>query len=394
MRDLWHLFRGSVPRLGELNYAYEKAGLTVENEPIPLGADCILIEAVVELPHQVTHAKGDFELHLNGQTVYPESQRIDGPGETTCLQFRLSVPVHSSSGELIWRGRSIGQVFLPILDTEEFTKKFSLRMPTASVRIGDRVVACQTFVTTQCQGLIVSGLLQSSTSLAPILDLGLRVEIHRQEGGPVGVVAVQLTSSQLKARQALVSVVPPKPKRLGTWYITWYLGDKPLASHVLKAISQKQFIRSLRVSSTRFVLQKKGGGFKIERFLPDFEDVLRAGPCFLVSSSETGMAGRCIIQVHAQVKGPGEPPLLQEQEVLLTDGPLPFIPGTVEIEDLENVKHFELRCGRQILGTLPLSPIPTAAFTQEGGFMAPDSFDWSPTAEEQFQERLGKLLGP
>ncbi len=94
------------------------------------------------------------------------------------------------------------------------------------------------------------------------------------------------------------------------------------------------------------------------------------------------------------MRGAGEAPLLQEQEVLITDGPLPFVPGTIEVDDLDEIKHFELRCGRDILGTLPLSPVPTAAFTQEGGFVAPDTFEWSPTAEEQLRDRLGKLLGP
>jgi hypothetical protein len=99
------------------------------------------------------------------------------------------------------------------------------------------------------------------------------------------------------------------------------------------------------------------------------------------------------LQVRAHAKGSGHT-ILQEQEVLLTDGPFPFVPGTLEVGELAQLKHFELRCGREVLGTLPLSPVPTAAFTQEGGFSAPDSFEWSPTADEQLRERLGKLLGP
>ena len=180
---------------------------------------------------------------------------------------------------------------------------------------------------------------------------------------------------------------------MGTWQITWYLGDKPLATHAIKAISQKQFLRSLRICGTRFVLQNKRGGFKIERFLPDLKGFTRAAPCFMVSSGETGMAGKCTLQIRAHMKGPGEAPLFQEQEILLTDGPYPFVPGTIEIGDMNKVKSFELRCGRSILGTLPISPVPTASFTAEGGFAPPDAFEWSPTADAQLQERLGKLLG-
>jgi hypothetical protein len=394
MRDLWNLFRGSLPRVEGMTYAFEKAGLTLDNQPIPWGADSVLISAVVELPHQAPRGKGDFELRVGSDKCQPESQRLEEPGERARLQFRVTVPDQPAAAELMWRGRSIGQLALPILSPEEFTKKLTLQMPTASVRIGDLAVACQTYVTTQCQGLIVSGLLQSPTSLAPVLDLGMRLETRREEGGPVGSVPIQLSSSQLRGRQALVSVVPSKPKRMGTWHLTWFLGDRPLATHTLRAISQKQFLRSLRIASTRFVLQTTRGDLKIERFLPDFKGIARVGPCFMVCSSEPGMAGWCTLQVCARVEGAIQPPLLQEQEVLITDGPLPFVPGTLEVDDLDEVKHFELRCGRHILGTLPLSPVPTAAFTQEGGFVAPDTFEWSPTAEEQLQERLGKLMEP
>jgi hypothetical protein len=393
MRDLWHLFRGSLPRLEGMTHAFEKGGMTLDNQAVPWGAESVLVSAVVEMPQQAPRAKGDFELHVDHETVLPESQRLDDLRETVRLQFRVPVPARPTSAELVWRGRSIGQIALPLLSAEDFTKKFCVQMPTVSVRLGKQPVACQTYVTKQCQGLIVSAVVQSPTSLVPILDLGMRVEIRRQEGGPADSVVVKLSNTQLRARQALVSVVPPKPKRMGTWHITWFLGERPLATQIVNAISQKRFLRSLRVSSTRFVLQHKNGNLRVERFLPDFKGVARVGPCFLVSSSETGMAGWCTLQVRAHVKGSVEPPLLQEQEVLITDGPQPFVPGTLDVGELEQVKHFELRSGRDVLGTLPLSPVPTAAFTQEGGFIAPDNFEWSPTAEEQLKDRLGKLLG-
>ena len=394
MRDLWHLFRGSIPRLEGLSFAFEKGGLTIEGQPIPWCADSVLVAAAVEMPHQTPRVRGDFELQAGAELLAPESQRLEEVSELARVHFRLPVPSKPTAAELLWRGRSLGQLALPLLTAGEFTKKLSLQMPTVSVRLGDEAVACQTYVTTQGQGLILSGLLTSPTSLAPICDLGLRVEMRREEGGPSASAPVQLSSSQLRARQALVSVVPPKPRRMGTWRVTWYLGDTPLETHALKAISQKQFLRSLRVSSTRFVLQTQRGGFKVERFLPDFKGVARVGPCFLVSSNEIGMAGWCTLQVRAQMKGAAQPPILQEQEVLITDGPLPFMPGTLEVRDLEKIRHFELRCATGVLGTLPLSPVPTAAFTKEGGFVAPDTFEWSPSAEEQLQERLGKLLGP
>ena len=46
----------------------------------------------------------------------------------------------------------------------------------------------------------------------------------------------------------------------------------------------------------------------------------------------------------------------------------------------------------EALKTLP-EPPPGAAFNAEGGFAPLDDFLWSAAAEEQLDERLGKLLG-
>ena len=89
--------------------------------------------------------------------------------------------------------------------------------------------------------------------------------MRREEGGPVAASAVYLSHSQLK-RARLSWPFHSRPRRMGTWQITWYLGEKPLATHTIKAISQKQFLRSLHVTGTRFVLQNKRGAFKVEKF--------------------------------------------------------------------------------------------------------------------------------
>src|SRR5947209_4581532 len=120
MRDLWHLFRGNLPRLEGLSHAFEKGGLTLDNQPIPWCAESVLVGGVVELPLQTPRGKGDFELRVGGVTILPESQRVVEPGETARLQFRLPVPAQATSAELTWRGRSLGQVALPILSSVEF----------------------------------------------------------------------------------------------------------------------------------------------------------------------------------------------------------------------------------------------------------------------------------
>jgi hypothetical protein len=61
--------------------------------------------------------------------------------------------------------------------------------------------------------------------------------------------------------------------------------------------------------------------------------------------------------------------------------------------DLAEIKHFALASSEGPLGALTLASAPAADFTAEGGFAALDEFLWSPAAEEQLNERLGKLLG-
>ena len=236
--------------------------------------------------------------------------------------------------------------------------------------------------------------LTSPTSLVPLLDLDLQVEIRSERGGPVHTVPARLCSSQLAGRQALITIVPRRfPRRIGTWVATWVLGDQPLATQQMRAISQRHFRRSLRVSDTRFVIQWQKQGVHLARHLPPLEGIARLGPCFFVCSREPGMAGVCTLQVRTQVAGSiAHPPLLVEEEVLITDGPTMFAPGTVEVGDLGQVNAFELRSKVGTLAVLSLSPAPVASFTSEGGFKPPHDFPWSPAAEEELTDRLTRLL--
>ena len=51
------------------------------------------------------------------------------------------------------------------------------------------------------------------------------------------------------------------------------------------------------------------------------------------------------------------------------------IPGTVNSADMAQVSAFELTIKGEPLGLLPLSPIPIAGFTNEGGFKPPADFE-------------------
>ncbi len=236
-------------------------------------------------------------------------------------------------------------------------------------------------------------MLLSPTSLAPVLDMDLAIEFRCDRGGTAHRTPVRLCSSQLAGRQALIAVTPRRhPRRIGAWTATWLLGDRPLATQHLRAISQNHFRRSLRLSDTRFVIQPPEGPVRLARQAPPVEGANRLGPCFLLSSSEPGMAGLCPVRVTAQVPGAVQPPLLQEQEVLITDGPAMVVPGTLDATELVQVSGFEISVRGRPLGVLSLCPAPTAGFTSEGGFKQPHDFTWTVAAEEEMTERLNRLL--
>lgn len=392
MHELWPIHRiGPQPQA--LHFRSEKAGLVLDNQAIPWNAEAVVVEALIKQPPGAARQKKDFFLHLKGGQSFPaDSLQPEDQGHRYRLSFRLPAPPKTTTAEVLCKTRSLGQMTLPVLTCEEFCRQLTLQMPTLSARLGEQAVACQTYVSTQCEGLIATAILSSPTSLAPILDLGLRVEFRAENKSQVHNVPVQLCSSQLGSRQAVVTVVPPRPRRIGAWQANWLLGDRLLASQRIRAISRPHFFRSLRLSDARFVAQDPRGQVKLCRQMPPREHVARVGPCFLVCSREPGMAGLCELQVRALVQGSSQPMTLFEEEMLVSDGPTPFAPGTLSVHDLEEVTGFELRAKDRVLGILPLAPAPAATFSAEGGFKPPPEFLWSPAADDQLNEKLGRLF--
>jgi hypothetical protein len=391
--NLWPLHRiGPQPQA--LHYSYEKAGLTVHDQPIPWNAEAVVVEATVRISSGAPRKKADFVLTVPGLDPQPaESLRRPEGEDFHRALFRLPPLSAAAAAEVRWRDRVLGQITLPVLTREAFVQNLRLQMPTLFARLGDETVACQTFVSTQCRGLMVTGLLTSPTSLVPLLDLDLQVEFRSERGASPHTVPARLCSSQLAGRQALVTVVPKRlPRRIGNWLATWRLGEQPLATQRVRAISQRAFQKSLRISDTRFVVQAPRGGVKLARQLPPPDDAKRVGPCFLVCSREPGMAGLCHLQVRAQVPGAVQQPVLLEEEVLVSDGPTPIAPGTLDRADLAQVTGFELCLKGRSIGAMSLCPAPTAAFTAEGGFRETQEYCWSSGAEEELNERLGRLF--
>jgi hypothetical protein len=398
MHDLWHMRRYS-PQPQALHFSYEKAGLAVHDQPIPWNADVVVVEALLRLANPAARRRADYQIRIGGQDPIPADNLRPEEGSTPTedrfrIFFRLPTPIQPVHAEVFWKNHSLGRLTLPVLSREEFLQRLGLQVPTLQVRLGAQTVACQTFVSTQCKGLLASTLLTSPFSLVPILDLGLHVEFRSERGGGVHSVPAQLSSSQLRGRQALVSVVPPRfPKGVGSWLATWMIDGQPMATQRVRAISKRHFHRSLRVTDAYFLVKTAKGTVMLARQLPPLEEVSQAVPCFLISSREPGMAGLCRLQVRPLIAPASELPTpALEQEVLITDGPARFAPGTLEATDLNHVTGFELRINEATLGMLSLSPAPSASFTSEGAFKPACDFNWSATAEEELNERLSRLL--
>lgn len=376
-----------------LYFRSEKGGLTLENQPVPWSAEAVVVEALLRLP-PAARRRSDFTLRVPGFEPIPaDVLRADEAGHRHRLFFRLPVPKATGTAELVWRHHVLGKLEIPVVTPEQFLSELRLTLASAFVSVGGRSVAAQTFVTTQQQGLSAAAVIQSPTGLAPLLDLGLSATFRTARGTKTVVTPVPLTASQLEGKEALVTALPPRlPRKAGEWTVTWTCPGRELATTKLRAVTPRAFRSSLRVSDTRFGIVTTDGQFRVVRQMPA-EGVAKAGPCFFVASREPGMAGRAEFEIGVQVPGVDRSPTVLEQTVLITDGPTPVAPGLIPMAELKHASAFELRIKGRVLGVLPLSPVPTATFTAEGGYKPPPEFTWSAAAEDELSERLARLMG-
>jgi hypothetical protein len=169
------------------------------------------------------------------------------------------------------------------------------------------------------------------------------------------------------------------------------VGKRCLHTQIVRTVSRKKFLASLRISATRFVAETAHGKLQTHRTLPPLDGVAAVYPVFYVSSGEAGCAGVVPFTLRALVNDVVTTMAIEE-DAIVTDGPTPLMLGKLAASELANVKHFTLASGATILGNLPLIAAPKADFTSEGGFVPLDEYLWSSAAEEQLQDRLGKLL--
>lgn len=374
-----------------LHYSYEKAGLILDDQPIPWNADAVLVEARLRLAGTPPGWQDDFSLLYRESRIRPESLH---PGEdgVARLGFRLNVPNRAAVVELFYKTQSLGQMTLPFLSEADFQSQLVLSLTTLAVKIGGETVSCHTFVPGQVKEMFASAVVTARTSLAPLVELPLT--LRRTTGSQENAVtAVRLSASQLRSRQALVTVSLPKPKRTGLTVFAWHVGEQSLGNFRVHAMGRPGMLRSLRLSATRIVLQRGDGDVEVVRALTDGVDYDRLAPCFWVSSFLAGLAGSCEFVLLAHSKGERSPVEIARQDFLVTDGPTPILMGTLAREAAAQMQHFELRVQNRSLGVVSLEAAPEARFDSEGGFQATEDFSWSSQAEEQLREKLGRLLG-
>jgi hypothetical protein len=78
------------PEAREIRFRYEKAGLTVADEPIPWNAEAVLVEARIWLPPGTVPAKSDFQLcTLDRAPRTAVELHVGGDAGTVRVLFRL-----------------------------------------------------------------------------------------------------------------------------------------------------------------------------------------------------------------------------------------------------------------------------------------------------------------
>lgn len=395
MNDLIPAARGR-PGNQAVHLRYEAVGRTFYEMPIPWSAEAVIVEVLLRLAPPMRQ-KNDYALRIPGcPPILPDLLRKDDKDPKRYrLTFRLPAPEASVRAELLWKMRLIADVSIPILTAETFLSQLQISNPTVAVKLGDCTVAATTFVAAQCRGVTAMAVIKSPTTLAPLAELGLHVTFRSDRTAIAYDVPVTLTSSQLSFKEAMFAVSPPKlPRKSGYYSATWYAGSKELVSVNYVAVTLAQFAKSLRVSGRRFAIEDRLGQVRMMRHPPQTPgEAVRIGPCFVLNSSELGMAGWIDLRAVAQSTGSTQHlPLELAGLVLITDGPSLFAPGMFDEAMLRGITAFELRYRKQLLCVASLNPVPMAAFNAEGGFKPPPEFTWSPTADEELAQKLSKLM--
>jgi hypothetical protein len=377
----------------KVQYRYEKAGLMVAQEPVPWNAEVVWFEASLQLPPSESTCRGDFELRRYGFPPVIACTLDRNPDHTWRIAFRLP-PLHQTTPVVLCRrGQVLARAVLPFLAAEEFLRSLRLESPTFLALLGNHSVPCQAFVRSQCRGLLASGILSSPTSLLPLADLTMALELTDLCWPRSQQLAISLNRDQLTTHRALVSVpLGECLEGVGTWTVQWTVAGRKLAALPVRMVSRSAFEGSLFLIDSRFVFEDHAGAREFSSYLPGWDGVTQLGPCFRLASRIPGMAGLGTFQVRTQPQFLVPSPSVHEHEILVTDGPSPFIPFVWAADDFRQLAAVELCHQGQCLGRLAVFSTPVAKLTGEGGFEQVPEFDWTPLTEQEMNGRLSRLM--
>ena len=392
LRGMWRFFR-RFPRVLGLWHSYEKAGLRVSGEPIPWNADTVLVEALVEWSGNPLVSRIDFELRTSDEIPLTPASLEERGGGFYHVLFRLAASRGARAGMLYWRSRPLARVELPYLSRERFLESFQIEVPTFFARFQENCVACRSVVEGQSCDLLASSLLRSPTSLLPLLDFGLCLEVAGPASNRSVSVPLRLAGAELLGREAvLMSALPVRLGAAGSWSISWTVAGQTLVRRNIRVIAREAFLESIYVPNGWFWPALASPA--ITTGDPASPSDLRGRQRFYVhiASRELGVAARCPIEVRLRYEFHEQTLGLERQEVLVTDVPTPCVAVPSNIAELRDLRAIELFTQGRFLGSIPWEHAQSATFTAKGGFLTLGSRSWTPFDEIKLEERLGRLM--
>jgi|GEM_PF-1478757 len=414
MRDwLAHTFSSlplvTAPQVRSLRISWKKNGLEFDTVPVLGTADGIIVRAELRYASSTPARKADLRLRVGRQNVPPESLVLAesaGRMNVHICEFHLEPLECSETVELCWQGQLLCQAALPVLPLRQFVEQLQLVQPTLYVTLRSNIginaticehtVPCSKYPRIQGRHVLASAQLISPIPLVGLLDCQPVIRFHERSTGQCWEVPLRLSAEQLQARQALVTVqCPVRPCRLGSWKVEWRLLQKTLASCDLEVRSMRSLHRYVELVESYFLCsEEKGNRIRLERRLPKQLSCSRVGPCFLLRSRETGFPFLMRVEVFATPRDGGDPVRLASEEILISDAPTAYVPGTLAVHDLSDLACFELRSNGYTISHLPISPVPSAKINAEGAIesVPEDGRSWSRSDEEELNERLKRLM--
>ena len=385
-----------------IHVSSEVQGIRVADAAVPWNASTVWVELLLHAPRGNLDRQ-HFTLRLPGaDPVVAERVQPLGDDGRHRVVFSLDNPGKEMRADVLFRGHFLSSIEVGHLSRERFLADLRVLSAAFLARLNDQLLPAQTLVNGQWKGGVATVVLRGGASLAPLLDVGLRLRIRAVGSAPEAEDDrwqrenhVELIPTQLQGREMTAAVdLKRAGSGAGEWQLGWFAGDKLLHTLRIQSVDRKQLSESIHVVTSRFALELPDGTIKVVPQLTPTQEYRRAGPCFVLLSRLAGLASPCKFTITGRLNRPGPTPQMFELPVTLTDGPTPLMTGWLSPEELGQFEAFELRLARKLLARLMVRAIPEAHLTAEGGFTPPPNFAWTGTAEDELSARLARLLRP